>query len=154
MYREKITPKLGQAKNFGRLLCRKVYDNGWEAQNEQQLRARIFRKIREVDLNNLNIVQRKMRQVLTKLRAIEDHVPLSLFVNGGKQNVNGAKAKIELFPKERRTVSGFKKFKFKQELPIPKVTIRPGSSKRRSKDTIVQSGVYREGKISANASKG
>ncbi|KAJ8975428.1 hypothetical protein NQ317_018937 [Molorchus minor] len=38
--------------------------------------ARIFRKIREVDLN---IVQRKMRQVLTKLRAIEDHGPLSLF---------------------------------------------------------------------------
>ncbi|KAJ8976795.1 hypothetical protein NQ317_014138 [Molorchus minor] len=79
--REDNPPNVPQARpieEFWSLLCRKVYDNGWEAQNEQQLRARIFRKIREVDLN---IVQRKMRQVLTKLRAIEDHGPLSLSKN-------------------------------------------------------------------------
>ncbi|KAJ8967052.1 hypothetical protein NQ317_000044 [Molorchus minor] len=82
MYQEKTTPpNVPQARpieEFWSLLCRKVYDNGWEAQNEQQLQARIFRKIRKVDLN---IVQRKMRQVLTKLRAIEDHRPLSLLIN-------------------------------------------------------------------------
>lgn len=76
--REDNPPNVPQARpieEFWSLLCRKVYENGWEAQNEQQLRARIFRKIREVDPN---IVQRKMRQVLAKLRAIEDHGPLSV----------------------------------------------------------------------------
>lgn len=76
--REDNPPNVPQARpieDFWALLSRKVYDNGWEAQNEQQLRTRIFQKIREVDVN---IVQRQMRHVRRKLRAIEDNGPLSV----------------------------------------------------------------------------
>lgn len=76
--KEDNPPNVPQARpieDFLAFLSRKVYDNGWEAQNEQQLRARILRKIREVDMN---AVQRKMRQILPTLRTIEDNGPLSV----------------------------------------------------------------------------
>ncbi|KAJ8950861.1 hypothetical protein NQ318_011157, partial [Aromia moschata] len=47
----------------------------WEAQNEEQLRRRIFQKIQEVDVAT---VQRLMGHVRTKLRAIDEHGPPSL----------------------------------------------------------------------------
>jgi hypothetical protein len=59
-------PNLPQARpieNFWALLSGRVYINGWEAQNEQQLRRRIMQKIREVDLVS---VQNLMRNVKRK----------------------------------------------------------------------------------------
>jgi hypothetical protein len=71
-------PNLPQARpidNFWALLSGRVYNNGWKAQNEQQLRRRIMQKIREVDLVS---VQNLMRYIKRKLRAIEDHGPLAI----------------------------------------------------------------------------
>ncbi|KAJ8935855.1 hypothetical protein NQ318_016875, partial [Aromia moschata] len=65
-------PNLPQARpieDFCALLSRKVYDRGWEAQNEQQLRRRIFEKLRELDLNS---VQGLMRDIRRKLRLVEE----------------------------------------------------------------------------------
>lgn len=71
-------PNLPQARpieDFWAVLSRKVYDGGWQAENEEQLRRRIFRKIREVDVQ---AVQNLMRDVRRKLRLIEQHGPLHL----------------------------------------------------------------------------
>lgn len=68
-------PQARPIEDFWGLLTRKIYDNGWEAQNEAQLRGRIYQKIREIDIN---IVQNMMGHVRQKLRTIEDHGPLSL----------------------------------------------------------------------------
>lgn len=71
-------PNIPQARpieTFWSLLSRKVYDNGWEAADEQALRRRIYQKIREIDINS---VQNLMRQVRRKLRAIEDNGPLAV----------------------------------------------------------------------------
>ncbi|KAJ8921321.1 hypothetical protein NQ315_002935 [Exocentrus adspersus] len=56
-------------------LSRKVYDRGWEAQNEQQLRRRIFEKLRETDLNS---VQGLMRDIRRNLRLVEEYGPLHI----------------------------------------------------------------------------
>ncbi|KAJ8984762.1 hypothetical protein NQ317_012125 [Molorchus minor] len=67
-------PNLPQARpieDFWALLSRKVYHRGWEAQNEQQLRRRIFEKLREIDLNS---VQGLMRDIRRKLRLVEDGI--------------------------------------------------------------------------------
>ncbi|MBK5647740.1 MAG: hypothetical protein I4N51_12150 [Acinetobacter sp.] len=71
-------PNLPQARpieDFWALLSRKVYDGGWQADNEEQLRRRIFRKIREIDVQ---AVQNFMTDVRRKLRLIEQHGPLRL----------------------------------------------------------------------------
>lgn len=71
-------PNLPQARpieDFWALLSRKVYDGGWQAANEEQLRRRIYRKIREVDGE---VVQNLMRDVRRKLRLVEEHGPLHL----------------------------------------------------------------------------
>lgn len=71
-------PNLPQARpieDFWALLSRKVYDGGWEAQNEEELRRRIYRKVREIDVN---AVQNLMLHVRRKLRLVEDHGPLYL----------------------------------------------------------------------------
>lgn len=76
--RDSNPPNLPQARpieDFWALLSRKVYDGGWEAQNEEQLRRRISRKIREIDVNT---VQNLMRDIRRKLRLVEDHGPLYL----------------------------------------------------------------------------
>lgn len=70
-------PNVLQARpieEFWALLSRKVYDNGWEAENEEQLRRRIFQKIREIDVAT---IQSLMRHLRTKIRRIEDHGPLA-----------------------------------------------------------------------------
>lgn len=71
-------PNLPQARpieDFWALLSRKVYHRGWEAQNEQQLRRRIFEKLREIDLNS---VQGLMRDIRRKLRLVEEYGPLHI----------------------------------------------------------------------------
>lgn len=71
-------PNLPQARpieDFWALLSRKVYDGGWQAENEEQLRRRIFRKIREIDVQ---AVQNLMIDVGRKLRLVEQHGPLHL----------------------------------------------------------------------------
>lgn len=76
--KEDNPPNIPQARpieTFWSLLSRKVYDNGWEAADEQMLRRRIYQKIREVDVAS---VQDLMRQVRTKLRQIEDNGPLAV----------------------------------------------------------------------------
>lgn len=70
-------PNIPQARpieKFWALLSRKVYNGGWEAQNDQQLRRRIFQKLREFDIVT---VQNLMRGIRRKLRIIEDHGPLA-----------------------------------------------------------------------------
>lgn len=72
-------PNLPQARpieDFWALLSRKVYNNGWEAQNQEQLRRRISGKIREINADG--VVQRMMQRVRRKLRQIEDNGPLSI----------------------------------------------------------------------------
>jgi hypothetical protein len=56
-------PQARPIENVWALLSGRVYINGWEAQNEQQLRRRIMQKIREVDLVS---VQNLMRNVKRK----------------------------------------------------------------------------------------
>ncbi|KAJ8950527.1 hypothetical protein NQ318_015271, partial [Aromia moschata] len=54
------SPNVTQARpiqEFWSHLSRKIYGGGWEVQNKEQLRRRIFQKIREVDVA---IVQRLM----------------------------------------------------------------------------------------------
>ncbi|CAH1101845.1 unnamed protein product [Psylliodes chrysocephalus] len=78
--REDNPPNVLQARpieSFWALLTRKIYDNGWEAQNQDQLRRRIYQKVREVDLE---ACQALMRQLRTKLRRIREHGPLSLLI--------------------------------------------------------------------------
>lgn len=68
-------PNLPQARpieDFWALLSRKVYHGGWEARNEEELRRRIYVKLREIELQS---VQRLMRDVRRKLRLIEEHGP-------------------------------------------------------------------------------
>ncbi|CAH1114525.1 unnamed protein product [Psylliodes chrysocephalus] len=54
LYQKKTTlPNLPQARpieDFWTLLSRRLYDEKWQAQNEKQLRRRIFRKICEIDV--------------------------------------------------------------------------------------------------------
>ena len=68
-------PQARAIEDFWAILARKVYDNGWEAQNEEQLRRRIFQMIREIDVIT---VQRLVRQIRRKLRAIENNGHLSI----------------------------------------------------------------------------
>lgn len=71
------SPNVPQARpieTFWARLAQKVYDNGWEAQNEQELRQRIFRKVREMNINDAQNLMRPVRHVL---RIIEEHGPLA-----------------------------------------------------------------------------
>ncbi|XP_050500950.1 uncharacterized protein LOC126880917 [Diabrotica virgifera virgifera] len=71
-------PNLPQARpieEFWAILSRKLYNNGWEAQNQEQLRRRIYTKIREIDAE---VVQRMMQRVRGIIRQIENNGPLSV----------------------------------------------------------------------------
>lgn len=68
-------PQVRPIEDFWALLSRKVYHGGWEAQNEEQLRRRIYEKLREVDLES---VQHLMRDIRRKLRLVEEHGPLHI----------------------------------------------------------------------------
>lgn len=76
--KEDNPPNVPQARpieNFWALLSRLVYENGWEAKSENQLRARIKKKLKEVDLTT---VQAMMGNIKNILRKIEDNGPLSV----------------------------------------------------------------------------
>lgn len=68
-------PQARPIENFWAVLKRMVYDNGWEAQNEQQLIGRIKRKLKEIDINTF---QNLIRNIRSTLRKIEDNGPLSV----------------------------------------------------------------------------
>ena len=57
------------------MLANKVYDGGWEAKTELQLKRRISQKIKQIDLG---IVQDMMETVRMKLRKVEDKGPFSI----------------------------------------------------------------------------
>jgi transposase len=71
-------PNLPQARpteDFWAVLSRKVYHGGWEAQDEEQLRRRIYEKLREIELNS---VQDLMRDIRRNLRLVEQNGPLHI----------------------------------------------------------------------------
>lgn len=68
-------PQARPIENFWAVLKRMVYDNGWEAQNEQQLIGRIKGKLKEIDINTF---QNLIRDIRSTLRKIEDNGPLSV----------------------------------------------------------------------------
>ena len=68
--KEDNPPNVPQARpieNFWACLCQKVYEDGWQAQTQQELIERIERKLKDFDLNFL---QTLMRGLKTKLRSI------------------------------------------------------------------------------------
>jgi hypothetical protein len=71
-------PNIPQARpieDFWSILKRKVYEKGWEAENEQHLIDRIKRKVKEIDES---VVQTMILKVHNTLRKIEDNGPLSV----------------------------------------------------------------------------
>ncbi|XP_031629638.1 prostatic acid phosphatase-like [Contarinia nasturtii] len=73
-------PDIPQARlieDFWSVLKRKVYEKGWEAQNEQQLIGRIKQKLEKVDILVVQSIILKVRHVL---RQIEDNGSLSVKV--------------------------------------------------------------------------
>ena len=68
-------PKARPIEDFWGCLTQKVYEGGWEAENEDQLKRRIRAKIKEVDLNALQKLFRGFKQ---KLRSIADHGVFSI----------------------------------------------------------------------------
>ncbi|CAH1104439.1 unnamed protein product [Psylliodes chrysocephalus] len=73
--KEDNPPNIPQARSieeFCTLLSKKVYDNGWEAENEEQLRRKIYQKIQEINVATIQSLD-------TKKRRIEDQI--MIFVN-------------------------------------------------------------------------
>ena len=68
-------PKARHIEDFWSILAGKVYEGGWEARTQQQLKNRIQKKLKEIDLN---LVQTMMKGIRTKLRKIEDEGPFSI----------------------------------------------------------------------------
>ena len=54
------------------ILKNMVYDQGWEAQNIDQLKQRIIKKMKEIDMN---VVQAMFSGIRKQLRKIADHGP-------------------------------------------------------------------------------
>lgn len=63
-------PQARPIENFWAVLKRKVYEKGWEAQNDKQLIGRIKRKLKEID--------QSVEKVRYTLRKIGDNGPLSV----------------------------------------------------------------------------
>ncbi len=68
-------PKARPIEDFWSMLADKVYDGGWEAKTELQLKRRISQKIKQIDFG---IVQNMVETVRTKLRKVEDKGPFSI----------------------------------------------------------------------------
>ncbi len=68
-------PKARPIEAFWKLLSDKVYEGGWEAKTELQLKRRIRTKLKQIDMK---IVQKMMTTIRTKLRKIEDKGPYSV----------------------------------------------------------------------------
>jgi hypothetical protein len=62
-------PKARPIEDFWSVFSNKVYEGGWEAKTELQLKRRINQKIKKKDIK---VVQRMMTTIRTKLRKIED----------------------------------------------------------------------------------
>lgn len=72
VHKDMNPPNVPQARpieNFWGYLSQKVYEGGWEAKTEHQLKLRINAKLKEIDLN---LLQSMMKGVKTKLRKIAD----------------------------------------------------------------------------------
>lgn len=68
-------PQARPIENFWAVLKRMVYEKGWEARNEQELINRIKRKLKQIEINT---VQNLNRDIRSTLRKIEDNGPLSV----------------------------------------------------------------------------
>jgi transposase len=68
-------PQARPIESYWAILSQAVYENGWEATTAQQLKSRIIRCAKKVDLK---VVQTMMERVPIILRKIEDEGPLSV----------------------------------------------------------------------------
>lgn len=68
-------PQARKIEQFWAVLKRKVYEKGWEAENDKQLVRRIKQKLKEIDKK---VFQSLMLKVRYKLRKIEDNGPLNV----------------------------------------------------------------------------
>jgi transposase len=68
-------PKARPIEDFWSILANKVYEGGWEATTELQLKQRIRKKIKEIDMN---VVNNMMNTIRTKLRKIEKSGPFAI----------------------------------------------------------------------------
>jgi transposase len=68
-------PKARPIEEFWSILADKIYEGGWEATTELQLKRRIYQKIKQIDMK---VVQHMMTSIRTKLRKIEDKGPFSI----------------------------------------------------------------------------
>jgi adenylate cyclase len=69
-------PNLPQARpieTFWAILSQRVYRGGWEAKTTKQLKQRINRKLKEINENEPNLIQRLMLGLKSKLRKIADN---------------------------------------------------------------------------------
>ena len=69
-------PKARSIEDFWGILAQKVYEGGWEAKNEEQLKDRITSCLNKFNLNDL---QTLMSGIKGKLRSIADKGVLSVY---------------------------------------------------------------------------
>ena len=65
-------PQARPIETLWSILKNMVYDQGWEARNIDQLKRRIMKKIKEIDMN---VVQTMFADIRKQLRKIADHRP-------------------------------------------------------------------------------
>lgn len=68
-------PKARPIEDFWSILSRLVYSDGWEATSCKQLKTRIRKRVKDVDLE---VVQNMLKKVPTKLRKIEEEGPFAI----------------------------------------------------------------------------
>jgi len=68
-------PKARPIEDFWPMLADKVYEGGWEAKSELQLKRRICQKIKQIDID---VLQQMVDKIRTKLRKVEDKEPFSI----------------------------------------------------------------------------
>ena len=68
-------PKARPIEDLWAILAGKVYEGGWEAKTEQQLKRRISQKIKSIDLV---VIQSMMKGINGKLRKIEQKGPFAI----------------------------------------------------------------------------
>ncbi len=66
-------PQSRPIKTLWALLKNMVYDQGWEATNIDQLKRRIMKKMKEIDMK---VVQAMFSGIRKQLRKIVDHGPI------------------------------------------------------------------------------
>ncbi len=65
-------PKARPIEDFWSMLADKVYDGSWEAKSKLQMKRRIFKKMKQIDIK---IAEDMMKSIRTKFRKkkIKDH---------------------------------------------------------------------------------